>query len=125
VTAENDRPLVVRHVPVPRGRVLRLVCLCGRNLADVRYVATNPLWTADKLTVTARPNVQETSYRPWARNGRVSPATADEDWHARTYSWRCRCGRNPTRRHEWITEQWARLAPKPYDPSAWRIVVDG
>jgi len=120
VTAENDRPLVVRHVPVPRGRVLRLVCLCGRNLADVRYVGTNPMFTRDKLTVTARPNVGQKDYRPWAPNGRGSVELADRDSRDRTYSWRCRCGRNPTRRHEWITEQWARLAPKPYDPSAWR-----
>jgi len=118
VTADNDRPLVVRHVPVPRGRVLRLVCLCGRNLADVRHVGTNPMFTRDKLTVTARPNVNQRDYRPWAADTHANPRD-------RTYSWRCRCARTPSLRHEWITEQWARLADKPYDPSAWRLVLDG
>ena len=108
-----------------RDRVLRLVCLCGRNLADVRYVASNPAFTRDKLTVTARPNVAQKDYRPWAPNGRGSVELADRDARDRTYSWCCRCARTPSRRHEWVTEQWARLADKPYDPSAWRIVVDG
>jgi hypothetical protein len=132
-------------------KTMRLRCQCGRNLADVEYDDHNRTWTADRLTVTARPNVDMDSFRPWAEYHRrvpvdrpppgrnpleelrerhrcrlageeytgpppwrpttvsAYPPGADADWHARTYTWRCKCGAPPiNRRHERISAAWQR-----------------
>jgi len=39
-------------------------------------------------------------------NGRPKGDAAD--WHHRTYTWACRCGRTHTRRHERISDAWQR-----------------
>jgi len=97
-------------------KTLRIRCECGRNLADVEYLEYNPDWTADRLTVSARPNVNMESYRAWDKANRSYIPLAErsgdqEDWHARTYTWRCRCGAPPiSRRHERISEAWQRHA---------------
>jgi hypothetical protein len=46
---------------------MRLRHDCGRNLADVTYEEYNPMWTADRLTVSARPNVDQQDFRPWSQ----------------------------------------------------------
>ncbi|MEO7980342.1 MAG: hypothetical protein ABI807_05570 [Sporichthyaceae bacterium] len=77
----------------------------------------NPTWTRDKLAVSPRPNVEQDDYRPWheAQNtiGRQRE-TAKEgidsgrlDWHDRSYTWHCKCGRSTSRRHEAISTMWA------------------
>lgn len=86
--------------------LLRLTCVCGRNLADVTRprlgtgMRTNPQYTSDGLSVRARPGVDQTDFRPW-------PADPDADMHERTYSWKCtHCPRTPTVRHERISAWW-------------------
>lgn len=90
--------------------ILRLQCVCGRNLADVTRPAmdgsaTNPSWTPDGLMVHARPNVEMQDYRPW-------PADPEADWKAHTYTFRCRCvtpnrkRRRITLRHERVSRMW-------------------
>jgi len=105
------------------------VCVCGRNLADVRRVGSNPMYTRDNLVVTARPNVNQVNYRPWVAANNANPgrtAGGVNNMRDRTYTWRCRCRRAPTRLHDWVTDIWAQLAAKPvYEPAAWRVVVDG
>lgn len=60
---------------------LRLVCQCGRNLADVRMSGGEP-------HVTARPNVRQVRYVP--------PSADPPDPFALTsYTWHCRCGKKP------------------------------
>jgi hypothetical protein len=104
--------------------ILRIVCPCGRNLADVTHNEHNPDWTRDKLLVTPRPNVDQSDYRPWhaanqggpigsegraqATPGRVEGR--DFDWYDRTYSWRCRCGETWQRRHGAISQAWQRAS---------------
>ena len=78
--------------------ILRLRCPCQRNLADVKHSNYDPAFTGDGLAVTARPNVHDGNYRPWPRVG--------DSMQARTYSWRCRCGRSWERRHEHIRAAW-------------------
>jgi hypothetical protein len=98
---------------------MRLRHDCGRNLADVTYEEYNPDWTADQLTVSERPNVDMDSYRAWHEaNGAYVPLaerTGDaNDWHARTYTWRCKCGAPPiNRRHERISEMWRQHVDRP------------
>jgi len=80
----------------------------------------NPDWTRDKLLVTPRPNVRQQDYRPWhvansygpigsaaraaATPGRIEDV--DWDWHDRTYTWQCKCGARPIRRHDRIGAYW-------------------
>lgn len=101
-------------------KTLRIRCSCGRNLADVHHEPGNPLWTRDSLVVSPRPNVAQTVYQPWheAQRGRHGPTRAatdpyltgdvDWDWHDRTYTWKCRCGRTWQRNHESVSELWRR-----------------
>jgi hypothetical protein len=102
------------------GPTLWIVCPCGRNLAEVTKPGTNPDWTRDGLLVTPRPNVAQSDFRPWHeanRGGSLgTPGRAqatpglvegkDFDWHDRTYSWRCKCGRTWERRHESVSRAW-------------------
>jgi len=85
--------------------VLRLRCTCGRNLADVTHEDFNADLTRDHLQVTPRPNVRQRDYRPsdwWraATPGRIEGV--DFDVFDRTYTWQCKCGARPTRRHDRI-----------------------
>ena len=79
---------------------LRLQCSCERNLADVTHSDHDPAWTGDGLVVTPRPNVRQDDYRPWPRHN------PNADWHLRTYTWHCRCGRTWERRREHIRAAW-------------------
>jgi hypothetical protein len=97
---------------------MRLRHDCGRNLADVEYLEYNPDWTADRLNVSARPNVDMDSFRAWHQANRAYIPLAErvgdqEDWHARTYAWRCKCGAPAiSRRHERISELWRQHADR-------------
>ena len=79
---------------------LRLRCPCLRNLADVVHSSHDPMWTGDGLVVRPRPNVRQHDHRPWPRH---DPAA---DWHQRTYTWDCRCGKRWERRHDHIRTVW-------------------
>jgi hypothetical protein len=103
-------------------KVMRIMCPCGRNLADVTYSAHNPDWTRDRLLVTPRPNVKQDDFRPWhvanqggvigsAGRANATPGLIEDqdfDWHDRTYIWRCRkCHATWQRRHEAVSKAWA------------------
>jgi hypothetical protein len=120
-----------------KRRALQLVHGCGRNLARVSWIKSNPSWTRDELTVSPNPNVDQDDYRPWsaanhagplgtARREAATPGRSelkDWDWHDRTYTWRCKCGRTITRRHEQISVLWEQVSHKPYDRAVWRVVL--
>jgi hypothetical protein len=55
-----------------RDSILRIVCPCGRNLADITKPGYNPDFTRDGLLVTPRPNVNQSDFQPWhVANGGV------------------------------------------------------
>jgi hypothetical protein len=75
-------------------KVLRLACVCGRNLGD----ATNPAggrW----VDVTGRPGVDPVTYQPGAFRA--------------THSWGCRCGRHHVIRADRIGKAWQDHADRP------------
>jgi hypothetical protein len=96
---------------------VQLVHICGRNLARVYHDNHNPTWTADELVVSPNQNVAQDDYRPWPHGD------ADADWHARTYTWHCRCGKTVTRRHSQISRIWEEFQDMPYRRGAWRVVL--
>ena len=83
---------------------MRLRCPCERNLADVTHSSHDPMWTGDGLVVASRPNVRQRDYRPWPHHD------PNADWHLRTYTWHCHCGRSWERRHERIRAAWDTVA---------------
>ena len=54
----------------------------------------------DGVVVSSRPNVRQDDHRPWPHHD------PNADWHLRTYTWNCRCGKNWERRHERIQAAW-------------------
>lgn len=106
----------------PRSRVLQLSCVCGRNLAVVRFDKHNADFTVDGLQVVPNLNVEQEDFRPWPHS---DPGA---DMHARTYSWTCRCRRPvPPMRHERVSAIWNTFNddPAPWTKSRWRYVVNG
>ena len=113
------------------------MCVCGRNLARVHHDSYDPAWTGDGVVVSPNPNVRQDEYRPWHEANQAgtigTPERAaatpgqvegvDFDWHSRTYTWSCRCGRTISRRHERIRELWARVSGTTYDRSRWSAVL--
>ncbi|MGW4581951.1 hypothetical protein ACWELP_24980 [Rhodococcus aetherivorans] len=79
------------------------------------YSDLNPGWTRDNLAVVEVNGVEMTDYRPWEEDRKA-------DWKAHTYTWKCRCGRTPTLRHERIGEFWKSVQGNP-NKSAWKMVV--
>ena len=96
------------------------MCRCGRNLAQVKFVKSNPTWTIDSLTVIENLNVDQQDFRPW-------PKDPDADMYAHTYSWTCRCGSAiPPMKHERISALWELFNDdrELWTKARWRYVVN-
>jgi hypothetical protein len=104
-------PTPIRRDPRPgeQALIVQLFHSCDRNLARVRFDIWNRLLTRDSLVVSPNINVIQGDYRPRdlenrARHpGLVEGRGFEKD---RTYTWRCRCGKTVTRRHEQISRIW-------------------
>ena len=95
--------------------VMRLVCVCGCNLADV---VPPGFWEGqpdqaevlDRLTVKPRPNVRQVIFRPantHTTGWLVAHPEQGIDW---TFSWTCKCGRIPPVKLATIRAWWGDAA---------------
>jgi len=104
-------PTPTRRDPRPgeRALIVQLFHSCTRNLARVRFDRWNTLLTCDSLVVFPNINVIQEDYRPRNSENRArhSGLVEGRDFEKdRTYTWRCRCGKTVTRRHEQISRIW-------------------
>lgn len=106
-------------------RNLRLVCACGRALADV----FPPLFDVqitdrDKVALQVKgrsaAHMASTFLRPEGQQTTqwyIAHPEALQNW---TFSWVCKCGRNPTLKEATIRSWWVEIDAKTY-PNPWRV----
>lgn len=99
---------------------MRLVCECGRNLADVTHGALKS--ELRKIEVSPRPNVEHRQTEP----GLKVPGEPRTLLRPPTHTWWCRCGRKHERRHDRIVQAWNDQAWKNGKPTQGvvRMVLD-